>query len=109
MTRPDGRNDEKDIPHEAENFGQWQETNPEEIAGREAILTAIDDTLAKPDLTAELAALRTAVMTIAGACREYLEPAGLPRDDFIQRVLAAVDDPAVKPHIKRLRPPEPAA
>jgi hypothetical protein len=70
-------------------------------------MTAIGDTLAKPDIAAELAALRNAVTTIAGACREYLEPAGLPRDDFIQRVLAAMDDPAVKRYVKSLKPPEP--
>lgn len=46
---------------------------------------------------ADLTILATAFLSIVESPREYLEPGGLGKDEFINRVLAAVDNEVIAP------------
>lgn len=47
-----------------------------------------------------MGAIRDTLLAVVGAVRDYLPPDGIGKDEFISRVIEAVDSPAIVPIIK---------
>jgi hypothetical protein len=62
---------------------------------------ALDRILSTPRTPLAETALRDALNEVIGAARDYLPPDGISKDDFINRVLGATDNPRINAAIAR--------